>query len=109
MTRSTANLRRQLIERLEKLGIEYHLLPDRDDAFASLSFGGKAFAHFHNDGKLDIRLTRAVIEREGLVHPAGSVVHPDRTQKSPWIEIRFTKPAHLERVVRLVKLAIEQI
>ena len=109
MTSSPADLRRQLIARLEHLGIEHRLVPGRDDGFASLSFGGKAFAHFHNDHEVDIRLTRAVIEREGLVHPAGSVVHPDRTKKSQWIEVQFTKPAHLEQVVSLVKLAIEQI
>lgn len=104
-----ADLRSVLIDRLHKLGVEYRLSPGRDDGFASLSYGGKAFAHFHNDNELDIRLTKAVIDREGLSHPPGSVAHPNRTPKSHWIEVRFNSPAHLQRVIRLVKLAIEQI
>jgi Family of unknown function (DUF5519) len=41
-----------------------------------------------------------------LAHPPDSVVHPNRTEKSHWIELRFTTPADLERVIKLVKLAI---
>jgi hypothetical protein len=104
-----ADLRGELIDRLKKLGVEHRPLPGRDDGFASLCYGGKVFAHFHSDNELDVRLTKAVIDREGLIHPVGSIVHPNRTPKSHWIEVRFTAPAHLRRVVRLVKLAIEQI
>jgi hypothetical protein len=104
-----ANLREQLIKRLERLGVEHRPFPGRDDGFASLCYAGKAFAHFHNDRELDIRLTRAVIEREGLVHPASSTVHPARTRKSPWIEVHFTTDKDLERVARLVQLAIDQL
>ena len=39
-------LRRQLVRRLEKLGIEDHVWPDRDDVFSALYFGDKEFAHF---------------------------------------------------------------
>lgn len=104
-----ADLRKRLIARLAKLGVQDRQLPGRDDGFSSLTYDGKAFAHFHDDHELDIHLTKAVIEREGLVHPPGSAVHPKRSKKSHWIEVRFTTDAHLERVVRLVKLAIEQI
>jgi hypothetical protein len=104
-----ADLRSALIDRFQKMGVEHRPLAGRDDGFASLCYGGKAFAHFHNDNELDIRLTRAVIDREGLIHPTDSTVHPNRTPKSHWIEVRFTSPAHLQRVIRLVKLAIEQI
>lgn len=102
-----ADLRGELIRRIEKLGVEHRPLPGRDDGFAALCHGGKAFAHFHNDHELDIRLTKTVIDREGLVHPSDSVVHPNRSRKSHWIEIRFTTSAELDRVVRLVKLAIK--
>jgi hypothetical protein len=104
-----ADLRDELIKRLEKLGVECHELPGRDDGFASLSYRGKELAHFHNDRELDIRLTRVVIEREGLEHPKDSAVHPNRSRKSPWIEIRFKTSKDLNRVQRLMKLAIEQI
>jgi Family of unknown function (DUF5519) len=102
-------LRDKLIARLAKLGVEHRPLPGRDDGFASLCYGGKPFAHFHNDNELDIRLTKAIIEREGLQHPPGSKIHPDRTRKSHWIEVRFTKPADLDRLTGLVKLVIEQM
>ena len=103
------HLRNQLVRRLEKFGVEDHALPGRDDGFSSLVYDGKEFAHFHDDNELDIRLTRSIISREGLVHPTGSRVHPNRSKNSQWIEVGFEKAADLERVVYLVKLAIEQI
>jgi hypothetical protein len=66
-------------------------------------------AHFHSDDELDIRLTREVIRREGLVHPTDSRVHPNRSKSSQWFVVRFTKPADVERIVYLAKLAIDQI
>jgi hypothetical protein len=104
-----AHLRDQLVRQLKKLGVEDRPLPGRDDGFSSLIYDGKEFAHFHDDKELDIRLTKNIINREGLVHPADSRVHPNRSRNSQWIEVRFSKPADLERIVRLVKLAIEQI
>ena len=98
--------RRRLIRRLEALGVEYRPVKGRDDGFAGLFYRGKAFAHFHNDHELDIRLTRAVIEREGLSRPTDSTVHPTRSAKSPWIEIRFRTSREVDRIVRLVRLAI---
>ncbi len=102
-------LRSELIRRLATLGVEHRLMVGRDDGFASLFYRGKAFAHFHNDNELDIHLSRAVIAREGLTHPTGSTVHPNRSARSLWMEVRFTRTAELERVTRLVKLALEQI
>ncbi len=77
--RQMSDLRAQLIKRLAKLGVEHRPMPGREDGFASLCYVGKAFAHFHTDHELDIRLTKAIIDREGLFHPAGSVAHPKRT------------------------------
>lgn len=99
-------LRKKLIEKIAKLGVEDRPLPGRDDGFSSLWYGGKAFAHFHNDNELDIRLTKPIIDREGLTHPANSIVHPKRGSKSHWIEIRFKTTKDLERVIDLVKMAI---
>jgi hypothetical protein len=101
-----ADLRKKLIKRIAILGVEDRPLPGRDDGFSSLVYGGKAFAHFHNDNELDIRLTKPVIDREGLTHLPDSVVHPDRTRTSHWIELRFTTSAELERVIKLVQIAI---
>jgi Family of unknown function (DUF5519) len=102
-------LRNELIRRLAKLGVEHQVLPGRGDGFASLSYKGEAFAHFHNDNELDIHLTKSVIVREELTHSANSTVHPNRSANSHWIEIRFTRLAELERVIQLVKLALERI
>ncbi len=101
--------RRKLIKRLEALGVEHRSVPGRDDGFAGLFYRGKAFAHFHNDHELDIRLTRAVIEREGLSHPNDSAVHPNRSAKSQWIEIHFTTSKEVDDIVRLVRIAIAQL
>jgi len=98
--------RRKLIKRLEALGVEHRPVPGRNDGFAGLFYRGKAFAHFHNDHELDIRLTRAVIEREGLSHPRDSAIHPDRSANSQWIEIRFTNSKEVGDLVRLVRIAI---
>ena len=104
-----ARLRGQLVRQLKKLGVEDRPLPGRDDGFSSLLYDGKEFAHFHDDNELDIRLTRNVINREGLAHPTNSRVHPNRSKNSQWIEVRFSTPADIKRLVNLVKLAIEQI
>jgi hypothetical protein len=104
-----AALRARLIDRVAKFGVEERELPGRDDGFSSLFYGGKAFAHFHNDNELDIRLTKAVIVRAGLTRPTDSTVHPNRAKSSHWIELRFHSTADLDRVVRLVKLAIEDM
>jgi Family of unknown function (DUF5519) len=54
-----------------------------------------------------IHLSKSLIALKGLTHSADSTVH--RSANSHWIEIRFTKPAELERVIQLVKLALERI
>jgi len=104
-----ATLRNQLVRRLEKLGVEDRALPGRDDGFSSLYYEGKEFAHFHDDNELDIRLTRGIISSEGLAHPMDSRVHPNRSGNSHWIEVRLSKAADIEKLVHLVRLAIEQI
>ena len=104
-----SDLRKQLVSRVASLGIEEHLAPGRDDGFAALVFRGNPFAHFHHDNELDIRLTKAVIRREGLTHPPGSTRHPKRGKTSHWIELRFYTPAELDQVVRLVEVAVDEM
>ena len=103
------SLRKQLISRVAEFGVEDLPLPGRDDGFSSLGYRGKAFAHFHHDNELDIRLTKAVIRREGLTHPPGSTRHPKRGKTSHWIELRFHTPADLDQVVKLVKMAVDDM
>lgn len=106
---SAASARRELVRRLEALGVEHRTVAGRDDGFAGLFYNGKPFAHFHNDGELDIRLTRAVIAREGLRHPRHSTVHPGRSANSPWIELRFAAKSDIDVIVHLVRIAIAQL
>jgi Family of unknown function (DUF5519) len=65
--------------------------------------------HVHNDTELDIRLTKSIIDREGMAHPSDSVVHPDRNKKSHWIEVRFKTTEELEHVIQLVKWTIARM
>jgi hypothetical protein len=104
-----SDLRDELVARLQKLSVEHRPVPGRDDGFAGLRYGGKELGHFHNDHEVDLRLTKRTIEREGLIHPPGSTVHPTRSKSSPWIEVRFATVADLDHVVHLVKLAIAQM
>ncbi len=75
----------------------------------ALFYQGREFAHFHHDNELDLRLTKKVIQAEGLAHPTDSVHHPPRSPSSPWIEVRFRTASEVERTAELVKLAIAQL
>jgi hypothetical protein len=103
-----ARLQGELIDRLVKLGVEHVPYPDRDDGFCGLRFGGRELAHFHGFNELDLKLSRAVIRAEGLSDPDDSIVHPNRSANSPWIELRFKRMSDLDAIVRLVKLAMGQ-
>ena len=103
------DLRKHLVSRVKDLGVEERVAPGRDDGFSALFYEGKEFAHFHHDNELDIRLTKAVIRRENLVHPPGSTRHPKRGKTSHWIELRFDTPAEVDQVVRLVEVAIAEM
>ena len=102
-------LRKNLIARVAELGVEDVPLAGRSDGFSSLFYRGKDFAHFHNDNELDLRLTKAVIRREGLTHPDKSIRHPKRSRTSNWIELRFHSEADLDPIVRLIGLAIQDL
>jgi len=103
------SIRKQLIARVTKLGVEEQAVPGRNDGFAALCYRGKPFAHFHHDEELDLHLTRSVIAREGLVHPSNSVVHPKRSKNAHWIELRLKTVADLDHVTRLIELAVANL
>ena len=105
-----AELKQLLLKELLTIsGITEKIWPDRNDGFSSLIYKDKDFAHFHNHNELDLRLTAKIIKAESVLRPDNSDYHPDRSHNSPWIELRFTKPTDIPEIVRLVKLAIEQI
>lgn len=103
------NLRELLLEELRALGVTEKVYPNKDGGFSSLLYKNKDFAHFHNNNELDLRLTAKIIKAEGILRPQNSTHHPDRSNSSPWIEVRFTTPNAIPEVIRLVKLAIAQI
>jgi hypothetical protein len=104
-----ANLQRQLIDKLAKLGVERVDYPGRDDGFCGLRYQGREFAHFHSYNELDLKLSRELIQSEGLSHPPDSTVHPTRSASSSWIELRFERATDLDEVIRLVKLALDAL
>ena len=102
-------LQDQLIQRLVELGVEHVPYPGRTDGFCGLRYLGKEFAHFHDFNELDLRLTQKIIKAEGVSRPTHSRVHPDRSPNSQWIELPFRRASQLDEIVRLVKLAMEQL
>src|SRR5262249_35477101 len=102
-------LHERLMQRLRTLGVEERMLPGRDDGFSALVCDGKEVGHFHHAHELDLRLGRAAIEREGLVRPHDSTVHPNRSKNSAWIELRLSNASDVDAIVRLVGLAIEKL
>jgi hypothetical protein len=107
MQKPVPKLRRDLVAKLEKIkGLEDR--PSKVAGGSAIFFKNKEIAHFHHDNEIDVRLTRKIIRAEGLNHPDDSKIHHHRSPSSDWIELRFTKPSHLDEVVRLFNLALEQ-
>ncbi len=104
------SLREILTAKLSKLpGIEAKTLSDHP-GFVYFQYNGKEVAHFDSDNELDVRLTKSEIKREGLNHPTDSTRHPRRHRNKPhWIVLKFNQKSHINEVVRLVKLATEQV
>ena len=102
-----AKLKNELIKRLERIpGLEDR--PSKVAGGSAIFYNGKEIAHFHHDNEIDVRLTKKVIRKEGLMHPTDSELHRHRTPSSEWIELRFRKSKDLDEVVRLFKLALKQ-
>ncbi|HPF73210.1 MAG: DUF5519 family protein [Rhodanobacteraceae bacterium] len=98
----------QLIANLETID-GFEARPSPVAGGTALFFRGKEFAHFHHDQELDLKLTRKVIQSLGLVHPAGSKVHPNRAASSAWIELRIESEEAVHRVADLVRTAIAKL
>ena len=104
------SLREILTAELKKLpGIEEKLWPD-SPGFTSFQFKVREVAHFDTDHELDVRLTKEIIASERLEHPRDSTNHPKRFRnKLHWIVLPFHKKSLINEVVRLVKVAAEQV
>lgn len=101
-----AELRKKLIKRLEKIpGVDVHLWKP-DYHLMVVDYKGKEIAHFHGNNELDIRLSKAIVKRDGLTHAPDRVGHPDRKDGGRWLVIRFTRQSHLTEMMRLIRLAI---
>jgi hypothetical protein len=101
-------LKAKLLAELQKItGVEDK--PSPVSGGSALFYNGKAFAHFHHDNELDLRLTKKIITALGLSHPTGSVHHPNRSENSAWIEIRFNKADDIEKISKWVKLAVAEL
>ncbi len=103
-----SDLKQQLIDKL-------NALPDvrvglwKDSQLLCVFYKEKDVAHFQNDEELDIRLTRSLIKREGLVPTDGSMSHPNRSKNSRWIVLPIKQPTDVDQLVRLVQLATELV
>jgi len=102
-------LKSELIKRLELIpGITHKPWPDRNDGFSTIHLADKEIGHFHNFNEFDLRLGKLLIRRERLKHPVNSAKHPNQPDNSQFIEIAFNRDRDLNRIVRLVKLLVEE-
>lgn len=101
-----AQLRALLEQRLRDIdGVT--VAPWKGTALISVQFNGREFAHFHGQDILDIRLSQPIIRQEGLSRDVSNEIHPNRSQTSRWIGIRFAERADIDRVLDLAKCARE--
>lgn len=98
-----ATLRQKLTTEILKVpGVSEKFWEERQDGFSALEINGKEFAHFHNDNEIDVRLTKKIIKANNLIHPADSERHPNRSNNSPWIELRFFDQKDIKRICGLI-------
>ena len=99
-------MRQQLINKLNDLpDVEVALYKNSD--LLCVFYKGKEVAHFQNESEIDIRLSRAIIKREGLVPPENSTSHPNRSKNSIWIVQAFCSDEDVDKLVRLVQMATD--
>ncbi len=101
-----AMLRKKLISKLEKIqGVDVRLWRP-DSHLMVIYYRGKEVAHFHGNNEIDIRLSPAVVKRDGLTHAPNRIGHLNRKNGGTWLIVRFTRESHLAEMVRLIKMAI---
>ena len=103
-----SKLREMLVQRLEEVpNVRVDFWKDSD--LLCIYFNDKEIAHFQNNAEnnneIDIRLTPAIIKKEGLAPPSDTTSHLDRTKNSRWLVQSFQNEADVDEMVRLVELA----
>jgi hypothetical protein len=66
---------------------------------------GREILHFHDDDVVDLRLTRGEIRDRRADLRADPRVDLRASTSSDWVEIRFSRPADVEFVVDLARVA----
>ena len=103
-----ATLTDQLIGRLVSIN---GVTVDRykDTQLQCVNYKGREVAHFQTGSRneLDIRLSTATIKELALLVPESTNSHPDRSKNSRWIIQKYTRKTDLDKIVRLVELAIQ--
>ena len=75
-----SGLPKELTQKLNSIpDVNVNLWKDSD--LLCVFYKGKEVAHFQGNNELDIRLTRAVMKREGLSPPKNTTSHLGRCQK----------------------------
>lgn len=102
-----AALKTLLLQEIEKIP---HLegRPSKVAGGHAIFYKNKEIAHFHSNNEIDIRLTKKLIKKEGLIHPTDSLFHSGRKPGSDWFEFRFKRKEHVEEALRLFKLALKE-
>ena len=101
-------LKNQLEADLRKLpDVEVDLWKDSD--LLCVFYRGREFAHFHDHEEIDIRLSQQFIKKEGLTPLENSPYHPNRSQKSRWMQMRFTTEQERVDLLSLIERLIEDV
>ena len=100
------NLQETLISKLSELP-DVHVARWKDSDLLCVYVKTKEIAHFQNEHEIDIRLSPAIIKREGLQAPKGSLSHPDRAKQSRWVVQSFSNQKDISKILRLISLAIQ--
>jgi hypothetical protein len=100
------HLRNQLIQKLSELP-GFQVAFWKNSELLCLYFKTKEIAHFQNDNEIDLRLSPAIIKREGLQPPKDTMSHLDRSKNSRWIVQSFRNKEDIDEILKLIMLATE--
>lgn len=71
----------------------------------AIFLGRREIAHFHSSTEIDIRLTRSVIKKMGILESGDPRLLVER-KGSDWVAVKFKKEADLGLVVSLIEAAV---
>ncbi len=67
--------------------------------------GSREFAHFHNDGEIDVRLTRKV--QRSMLALRNDTRAKFRERPSEWVTFSLRRTRDVDHAFEMVKLALE--